>query len=110
MASKPITTSHEDYAAIHADWIRNSRPGQFDRSGKADLDYGGAVYRVLDVETENPTFYQYASKGPTTFDEDNKGKVTKGWDFINEDYWQQKFWQDRDGCFHTEMKEAPNTL
>jgi len=110
MASKQITTDHEDYDAIHADWRRNGSPGQFDRAGKADLGYGGAVYRVLDVEAENPIFYQYASLGPTTWDEDNKGKVTKGWDFINEEGWYQKLWQDRGGRFHTEMKDAPNIL
>ena len=104
MASKPITTSHADYATIHAEWVANNRPSQFDRHGA----FGGAVYRVLDTSEENPIFYQYASMGPTTWDE--KGKVTKGWDFINEEGWYQRMWIDHNGRFRTEMKPAPNEL
>jgi len=110
MVSKPIKTSHKDYAVIHADWIRQGRPAQFDRAGKADLGYGGALYEVLDTSEENPIFYQTASLGPTTWDEENKGKVTKGWDFINEEGGYQKFhWKDN-GKLEVRMIDAPNEL
>ncbi len=110
MESKQITTAHDDYDTIHASWVTNNRPSQFDRAGIADLDYGGAVYRVLDVTEDEPIFYQYASLPATTWDEDNKGKVTKGWGFINEEGWFMRLWADRKGRWKTKITDAPNEL
>jgi len=110
MVSKPILTTDESYDSVHASWVTNGRPRQFDRAGKEDLGYGGAVYRVLDNTEENPIFYQYASRDPTTWDEDNKGKATKGWDFINEEGWFQSLWITHKGVVKTDFEEAPNEL
>jgi len=110
MASIKIGTDHEDYDTIHAIWVENGRPSQFDAAGRAYLDYGGALYHVLDVGTDEPDFYQVASLPATTWDEDAHGKVTKGWDFINEEGWFQKLWQDHEGGFHTKYTPAPNEL
>lgn len=110
MESKQIKPGDTNYAAIHADWVSEGRAGQFDRSGKRDLGYGGAVYRVLDTSDDEPIFYQYASLPATTWDEESKGKVTKGWDFIDEEGWYQELWRDRQGRIHTRHVRAPNEL
>ena len=107
--SKEINTAHSDYTDIHAEWVRQGRPAQFDRSG----DFGGALYEVLDTSAENPVFYMVASMGPTTWDEEAHGKVEKGWGFINEDYWRERVTVREVRCglkYEVEMIAAPNEL
>ena len=91
-ASKRIQPTDSEYATIHAAWVENGRPAQLERMGA----WGGCVYRILDTSANEPDFYQYASRGPTTFSETSAREkpLTKGWHLVNRDYWKQKLWTE----------------
>lgn len=85
--STRITPTDSDYDDVHAAWVKNGRPSQFDREG----DFGGAVYRCLDTSQSEPDFYVAFSMGPTKVNEDTGKVVEKGWHTVNEDYLRVRF-------------------
>lgn len=100
--STRITPEHEDYQDIHAAWVLNNRPSQFDRQG----DFGGAVYRCYNRSAEEPDFYVWYSDGPTELNE--KGKVVKeGWYTVNQRYMHMRAGVDRHGRFWVKRPEFP---
>jgi hypothetical protein len=107
MSSKRIVQGDEGYTDIHADWVTNNRPSQFDRQGS----WGWAAYRVLDRSAANPDFYQYASTNPTVTDDmgnvTNKGILdagTKNFGFY------EKVRINRHGIPTFQMVDPPNEL
>jgi hypothetical protein len=105
MPSTRITSEHEDYDDIHAAWVTNNRPSQFDRQGS----WGWAAYRVLDRTEDEPDFYMFASTNPTVIDD--KGNVTnKGVLEINDIGFYEKVRFNRYGIPRFEMIDPPNEL
>jgi hypothetical protein len=102
---KLIDRSHPDYADIYERWQEEGQPGQFDREGA----FGGAIYEVLVTQTGEVFFFQRASLGPTTVDEET-GRVTTGWDFANERGMRVEVWEDREGQPRVRYVAPPNEL
>lgn len=103
---EPITPADAGYDAIHAQWVANGRPAQFDMAG----GWGGALYQVLNRKIDEPDFYRSFSMGPTTVNQET-GKVTsKGWQLINRRYLRQRFKIDRKGQIRITRPELPDEL
>lgn len=100
--STRITPTHSDYDDIHEAWVENGRPSQFDREGA----WGGAVYRCLSPNQDNPDFYVAYTDGPTELND--KGQVTKkGWHTVNRRYMYMKADIDNKGRVSVTPPEFP---
>jgi len=112
---KKIESTDSDYDAIHAAWVANGRPAQFDIYFQEDLidgQDGGAIFQVLDVSADEPDFYMRYSKKPTLFNEDSASErpTQRGYMLLSQDYWKAQYHFDREGRFRIEQDDAPNEL
>ncbi len=103
-AGKLIDQDHPDYADIFQRWEEEGCPGQFDRSGI----FGGAIYSAIKTRDGEVYFFQRHSLGPTTIDEE--GKVTKGWEFVNEKGMRIEQREGKEGQPQVRYIDAPNEL
>lgn len=106
MAHTKISQGDDSYDDLHADWVANGRPGQFDSEGSE----GGAIYTVPDTSATYPDFYRLVSMGPTTYDDDTGNITDKGWHLVNEDYMRLRFKVGVEGELSVERPDMPDEL
>ena len=102
-ASKKIEYGDVAYDTIHADWVTNGRPSQFDRMGS----WGGALYRVVDPSQTYPDFYQARSDVATEWN-DNSASISpsqSGWWLQNRKFGMIKAWLTYKGMPHTRLRK-----
>lgn len=97
-----VPSTHDGYDEIHAAWISNGSPAQFDIFYAEDIagfGEGGAVIKVLDRTAENPDFYIVWSFQPTVFDADSAAREPehRGILLMSADYWKMRGYAPEDG-------------
>ena len=108
MASKAIHPSDDAYDVVHTAWVENGRTATFERMG----DWGGALYRVLDRDVDEPVIFQTESMPPTEFSNTEPwGRgIEMGWAFANDlGLSTEEYWDEDDGL-HVKMVPRPNEL
>lgn len=106
MATTKISHGDDDYDDIHADWVTNGRPAQFDREGS----WGGALYTCRDTSETYPDFYRQMSMLATQWSENSGNIIRKGWHLINEDYLREDFHIDIEGRVSVTRPDIPDQL
>jgi len=107
-SSVKIVQGDTVYDTVHAAWLSNGQPSQFERYG----EFGGALYRVLDTTETYPDFYQFGSLGPTVFSEDSASErpTERGWHILNRRYHYLKAKWKFNGRVKITAPELPNEL
>lgn len=110
MAPKVVTQGETGYDEIHAAWVLNFRPSEFDLAG----NWGGALIQVIDTGATYPDFYWVASERGTLVNNDSLApEIEKeGWHTVNKRGGRQQFrWvRSRTDIIRTRILPLPNDL